>query len=111
MKQFSEASKETAITVAPGVKRRLLSFGGSLMIAQFNFNEGSSIPWHSHPHEQVSYVVSGEAQLWLDGQEPVRLVAGGSYYVPSNLRHRVIALTDSVFIDVFTPQREDFLGK
>ena len=70
MKQFSQASKETTTTVAPGVKRRILAFGGSLMMAQFNFNEGSSIPWHSHPHEQVSYVISGEAELYLEGQEP-----------------------------------------
>ena len=111
MKQFSQASKETSTTVAPGVKRRILAFGGSLMMAQFNFNEGSSIPWHSHPHEQVSYVISGEAELYLEGQEPVRLIAGGSYYVPSNIRHRVVASTEAVFIDIFTPQREDFLGK
>ena len=41
----------------------------------------------------------------------MRLIAGGSYYVPSNIRHRVIASTEAVFIDIFTPQREDFLGK
>ena len=38
-----------------------------------------------------------------------RLGAGASYYVPSNVPHGVIIHTDTVLVDVFTPQREDFL--
>lgn len=112
MKQFANSNKEIAVTVAPGVKRRLLSYGGNLMMAYFTFNEGASINWHNHPQEQVSYVLLGEAELWVDGMDdPVRLVPGGSYYIPPNVRHRVVAHTEAVFIDIFTPQREDFIVK
>jgi quercetin dioxygenase-like cupin family protein len=110
MKQLANANKEIAATVAPGVKRRLLAHGGGLMMAYFTFSEGASINWHSHPHEQVSYVVLGEGELWVEGlDDPVRLVPGGSYYIPPNVRHRLVANTEAVFLDVFTPQREDFV--
>ena len=63
---------------------------------------------HSHPHEQVGYVVSGSVDLTFDGQVQT-LKAGDSYYVPSGIVHGVLALEDTVIVDVFTPQREDFL--
>ncbi len=37
------------------------------------------------------------------------ITAGDTYYTAPNEPHGVVALTDGILLDVFTPQREDFL--
>ncbi len=110
MKLIAQASQEEPFQIKEGMQRRLLAYGGSLMIAEFSFEPGVAAPWHSHPHEQVSYVVSGEIDYWVEGQEPVHLAAGGSFYVPPNVSHRVVAYPRTVLIDAFTPMRDEFIN-
>lgn len=96
--------------VAPGVSRKVLARGGRLMAVQVAFAAGVSTPPHEHPHEQVSYIVSGRFE-WQLGDEKRVLAAGDSVYVPPGATHGVRAMEASVLVDVFTPQREDFLTK
>lgn len=97
-------------TVGEGVERKIIASDGSLMTVEVKFKKGAVGAVHSHPHEQVSYIVSGSFEFELDGQKEI-IKAGDSYYVKPNVPHGVVALEDSVIIDIFTPQREDFLKK
>ncbi len=110
MKILAQASQEPVIITPEGAQRRVLSYGGGMMLAQFTFESGVSAPIHSHAHEQVGYVVSGEIDLIMEGYERTRLTAGGSYYVAPNVRHGIITYAPTVLIDCFTPIREDFLA-
>lgn len=101
--------KTLAKDLGTGVTRRILATGGSLMTVEFHFDRGAVGALHSHPHEQVGYVVSGRFEFTLEGKT-VTLSAGDSYYVPSGAVHGAKALEEGVLLDVFTPQREDFLG-
>ena len=56
----------------------------------------------------LGYVVSGTFELNMNG-EVTTITAGDTYYTAPNVLHGVVALTDGVLLDVFTPQREDFL--
>ena len=78
------------------------------MTVQFEFAEGAIGYLHTHPHEQVGYVVKGRFEATLAGEKTI-IEAGDTYYVPSGVEHGVIALEEGILIDVFTPQREDFL--
>ncbi|MEI8094323.1 MAG: cupin domain-containing protein [Spirochaetales bacterium] len=98
----------SAANLGNGVTRRVLATGGALMTVEFVFEKGSVGAPHSHHHEQVGYVVAGRFAFTLEGVTTV-LVAGDSYYVPSGAAHGAEALEDGVLLDVFTPQREDFL--
>jgi len=93
-----------------GARRRVLSYGGGMMAVQFEFDAGVVAPLHSHPHEQIGYVVSGEIDLLMEGHANARLTAGCSYYVPPNVRHGIVTHTATVLLDCFTPIREEFLG-
>ena len=109
MKLIASAS-ETSPTITPdGAERRVLSYSDRIMLVQFDFKAGVQSWEHSHPHEQVGYVVSGEIDVFMEGHEPVHLQAGGSYYAPSNVKHYIKTYQASVLIDCFTPCREDFL--
>lgn len=92
-----------------GAERRVLSYGGGMMLVQFRFPAGVTAPVHSHPHEQVGYVVQGAIDLLIDGRDPVRLTEGDSYYVPPDVRHGIVTHAPTVLLDCFTPLREDFL--
>jgi quercetin dioxygenase-like cupin family protein len=107
---FARAAEESPTLTPDGAERRVLSYGGRLMLVQFSFKAGVASLEHSHPHEQIGYVVSGEIDVVTEGAEPVRLTSGGSYYVPSNVRHYIRTILPSVLIDAFTPVRDDFLS-
>ena len=65
---------------------------------------------HAHEgHEQVSYIVKGSFEVVV-GEERKVVTAGDSFYAGINVPHGVVALEDSIILDVFTPLREDFLG-
>ena len=91
-----------------GVTRKILASGGGMMTVQFAFEKGAVGTPHTHVHEQVGYVLQGRFELTL-GEDKTIMEAGDTYYVPSNTLHGVVALEDGVLLDVFTPQRQDFL--
>ena len=104
-------SELTPETVASG-RERYLAYTDHLMMVVMEFNDGPASqpdPPHSHPHEQVACVVSGEVLFFMDGK-PTRLGPGDMYTVPPNIPHSIQLLTKQVkLIDAFTPIRKDFL--
>ena len=100
---------DVAVTdLGKGVSRRILASDGTLMTVQFTFEKDAVGTPHSHPHEQIGYVVKGRFQATV-GDDSTIIDVGDSYYVPSSVVHGVVALEDGILLDVFTPQREDFL--
>jgi len=91
-----------------GASRKVLARGGGLMAVEVRFAKGSVVDEHAHPHEQVSYVVTGRLVVTLGGREET-LGPGDSFYAGPGVPHAVRFLEDSVVTDTFTPQREDFL--
>ena len=94
----------------PGVRRRILQAQGRLMLMEVAFEADAAGYEHSHAHEQISYCIAGRFEYSLAGQIHV-LSAGESIYVPGNVRHGARALEPGTLIDVFTPVREDLLGR
>lgn len=91
------------------VSRKILSHADGLMIVQVSFKKGGIGEAHAHSnHEQIGYVVKGRFQV-IVGDESRTLGQGDSFYASKNTRHGVVALEDSILLDIFTPQREDFL--
>jgi len=89
--------------------RTIKAHGGALLASEMAFAAGGIGALHSHPHEQIVYVLEGEADFTLDGQIR-RVKPGDTVYVAPNLVHGVVAVTEFRALDVFTPQREDFLS-
>jgi len=104
-------SELTPEVIAPR-RTRYLTYTKNLMMVVVDFDDGPTSepdPPHSHPHEQISYVVSGEINLFLDNKM-TRLGPGDMFTVPPNLPHSVQLLSSRVrLIDTFTPIRKDFL--
>ena len=51
----------------PGVTRRILAYTDGLMCVENTFETGAQGALHSHPHTQITYVVSGAFAFTIDG--------------------------------------------
>ena len=105
---FVFAAKGEIEQVETGIKRQLLGYGPELMAIKVWFEEGAEGYQHSHPHTQVTYVESGEFEATIDGETQI-LVAGDSFHVAPHKTHGAICKKAGVLIDIFSPQREDFM--
>lgn len=94
-------------TIFPGVTIKT-SWLERLMTSIVDFEPNSVVEDHSHPHEQMGIILSGEVDFTIGG-ETQRLGPGDLYRIPSNVRHRVVALDAPVrAFDVFSPVRDDY---
>jgi quercetin dioxygenase-like cupin family protein len=96
--------------IGKGVKRRLMHLD-NLMTVVIDFQNPMERPDppHSHPHEQITYVASGELWFFI-GQDKYRLSEGDMIKIPSGLPHTIQTISSNVrLIDSFSPVRKDFL--
>jgi quercetin dioxygenase-like cupin family protein len=107
---FSTDAEGDWVDLGTGSRRRVRLTLPEMMVVEFVFEAGAVGALHSHPHIQSSYVVEGVFDVTIDGRTQ-RLSKGGSYIVPPNLVHGVVALEPGHLVDVFTPRRDDFLPK
>ncbi len=96
------------IDLGGGVCRKILAQDKEMMAVEVSFETGAVGAMHTHPHVQISYVLSGKFEATL-GDETKVISAGDTYYTEPNLPHGVVCLEAGVLLDIFTPRRDDFL--
>lgn len=69
--------------------------------------QGSMLPEHHHPHEQITFILEGELEMTIGG-ETMTLKAGNFHVIHSNVPHSAVAHVDCKLIDVFSPARDDY---
>ena len=91
-----------------GVTRRILAYTDGLMCVENTFEKGAVGAIHSHPHTQITYVVSGAFAFTIDG-ETRTVRAGDTMLKEDGVPHGCTCLEAGVLLDIFTPMREDFV--
>ena len=76
-------------------------------IGEVSLPANTAIPLHSHPHEQVTYVLAGRFQFTI-GAETKVLEPGMVALIPGGVIHGGTTLTACRVIDLFSPVREDY---
>lgn len=103
-------NKDIPVTdLGGGVTRKVLSYSKNLMTVELHFEPGSKGAPHSHPHEQIGYIISGKLIYKEEGQEDKLLCTGDTYYVRPNAVHGIDVIEETMLLDIFTPMREDFV--
>ena len=113
MMQSSEFQFENEIgweNPAPGITRQLFGYDDKVMLVKVKFEKDAIGTLHEHHHSQVTYVESGVFDMTI-GDVTKIIRKGDGYYVPPHEIHGCVCIEPGVLIDVFTPQREDFLTK
>ncbi len=69
--------------------------------------KGANMNIHSHPQEQITYLLEGELEVDVEG-ELHRLQAGEFVIIPENVAHSAkVGLKPARGLDIFSPVRED----
>lgn len=105
MLAHDEAYSEPA---GEGVVRRVLGYSDDAMCVENTFETGAIGALHSHPHTQVTYIVSGKFEFTI-GDKKYEVKAGDTLVKKNGVVHGCVALEGGVMVDFFTPMREDFI--
>lgn len=79
----------------PGVSMKVLQQsegpapGYMTVIVALEVPAGTAVGRHSHPGLESTYVIEGEAELTIDGQEARKLTAGEAFHIPPHTVHSI----------------------
>lgn len=98
--------------ILPGVRRRILAHSPAAMLVLYRIEPGRVFPRHTHPHAQYGTILEGGGTFQV-GDRSWTIRAGDGYYVPSDVPHELHSdpAHASVILDVFAPERQDFLNE
>lgn len=91
-----------------GIERK--AFGsGAATLALHRLQPGHEVLPHSHPNEQIVYILEGEVDFHI-GDEVLRIGAGGLVVIPPGIEHyaEVVGNQPVINLDVFTPARPEY---
>ena len=92
-----------------GVVRRVLAYSKDLMCVENTFAQGAVGALHSHPHTQITYVVSGTFEFEIGGEKKT-VRAGDTMLKTDGVVHGCVCKEAGVLLDIFNPMREDFVS-
>ncbi len=108
MAVFASLSALTEEPVSNEYSRRNL-VGEKLMLSWARMKSGMRAAPHSHPHEQVFWILSGCVQVLTDGQRQF-CRSGDLALIPPGAEHEVVCVEDTEFLTVLAPPRVDLVA-
>lgn len=108
VKNYFPATESAPFDAGDGLTRKVAAYNDNLMCVEVHFETGTVAALHSHPHEQITYVISGKFEFTV-GDETYVVSAGDSLYKQPDIVHGATCMEAGTLLDVFTPHREDFL--
>jgi quercetin dioxygenase-like cupin family protein len=84
---------ERASAQVPGFKRvelqrhELAAPDREAVVARGEFQPGAAVPRHTHPGDELAYVLEGEVVLEVDGKPALTFKAGDTFFVPAGQVH------------------------
>ena len=105
--QWIDFGAMRSFELADGVSAKPL-FGKGAMLNLVELEPGAVVPLHSHPHEQIFWMLKGRMDFRL-GDERRSCGPGDVGVIPGGVEHEAWFPEDTEVIDVFAPRREEFL--
>jgi quercetin dioxygenase-like cupin family protein len=93
--------------ISPLIQRQYLS-GSQSTLTKWTVKKGGVFPLHHHANEQTTWLTKGRCEAYSQGKKYV-LTAGMVLIIPPNVPHELICTEDSIDIDFFSPQRQDWM--
>jgi quercetin dioxygenase-like cupin family protein len=100
---------EIALDKVTEMLSRKIVTGEREMLVQVYVKRGCLVPLHSHPSEQMTYVLQGVLKFLVAGEE-ITVREGEVIHIPSGVEHQAEALEDTFELDVFSPIRAEWLA-
>lgn len=77
----------------PGIRRTVVTradvsvSGREAVVARVELAPGAFAGRHTHPGDEISYVLDGQGEILIDGRPPLRVKAGDGFVVPGGVKH------------------------
>ena len=99
------------VLLRPGVSHKCFS-GEGATLAWGTLEPGHELNPHSHPHEQIVYIVSGKIRFTV-GDEAAIVEPGDMLVIPPNVQHFAENLGSEPAVDlsIFSPRRDDYAAE
>src|ERR1700730_2876136 len=81
----------------PGLERHVGAYKPQLFLAEHRMEKEWAGEAHSHPHDQMAYVVSGHLRIQA-GDQTFEIRGGDSFVVRGGVQHQAWALESSVVV-------------
>jgi quercetin dioxygenase-like cupin family protein len=78
---------------APAIKRTVVTRkdvsvpGREAVVTRVEIIPGGFAGRHTHPGDEISYIMEGEAEIMMEGQPTLKVKAGDGFVVPSGVKH------------------------
>ena len=105
---FGSFKNLPAERITDKITRRVLA-GEQGMIVWWDIKAGGHAAAHSHPHEQIVWMICGAMDFRIGNERRV-MRPGEVAVIPGGVEHEGWFLEDTLVADVFAPPREDFLA-
>lgn len=102
-------SQVPAEQLTPLITRRFVNQAG-MTVARFRLLKGAVVDMHQHINAQLTNVLSGALRLNVGGKS-VTVRGGESLTIEPNVPHEAFADEDCEVLDVFIPERADWIKK
>ena len=80
-------SQQAGIKRTDLLQHDLIAPGREVVQVRVDFAPGVGFPAHSHPGEEIAYVIEGVLEYRLEGRPPVTLKAGETLFIPAGTVH------------------------
>lgn len=77
----------------PAFKRTVVKTGDTTVpgreavIANIEIVPGGSVGRHTHPGEEISYVLAGEGEILMEGKPALKIKPGEGFIIPGGTKH------------------------
>jgi quercetin dioxygenase-like cupin family protein len=105
---FGSFENLPAERITDKITRRVLA-GEQGMIVWWDIKAGGHAAAHSHPHEQIVWMIRGAMDFRIGNERRV-MRPGEVAVIPGGVEHEGWFPEDTLVADVFAPPREDFLA-
>ena len=93
--------------ISPLLSRQYIH-GAKSTFVKWTAKQEAIVPVHHHINEQITWIVSGRAEVFSNGERYIA-EAGDILFFPPNVPHEFVFLEDTIDIDFFSPARQDWI--
>ena len=95
-------AQQPGVTRTPLQRHDLSTPDREMVQVRVDFAPGVTFPPHSHPGEEIVYVIEGVLEYRVEGKPPVTLKAGEVLFIPAGVVHGVTNVGSSSAAELAT---------
>ena len=90
---FAVVSIGVLFSQKPGIHRTIVEKadisvpGREAVIARVEIAPGAYVGRHTHPGEEISYIIEGQGEILIEGRPPRKVKAGDGFVIPNGAKH------------------------